>query len=92
MLATAVLMLIGVSRPFAMRRTEHRPVQPADVVQVQPRLAPLESSDLRLPTLLALRQAAAESEDSFDRVLARYSEPTLLEPLNRHTFSLESFR
>ena len=92
MLAAAVLVLIGVSRPFAFQRTDDGLVRPVDVVQVQPRVAPRESSDLRLPTLLALRQAAAESEDSFDRILARYSEPTLLEPLNRHTFSLESFR
>jgi len=42
--------------------------------------------------MFALRRAAAESDDTFDRLLARYSEPSLLEPLNRHSFSLESLQ
>lgn len=91
MLAAAVLVLVGVLRPFVFRQTDHRLTQPTDIVQMPPHAAPAETSDLRLPTMLALRRAAAESDESFDRLLARYSEPLLLEPLNHHTFNRESW-
>lgn len=92
MLTTAALVLIGVLGTFAFRRTDHRPVQPTEVVQLPPHVAPVEASDSRLPTLFALRRAAAESDESLNRLLARYSEPSLLEPLNNHLFSQESLR
>jgi len=92
MLATAALVLVGGLGPFAFRRSGHGLVEPTNVVQTLPLVAPVESSDLRLPTLLSLRRAAAESDESFNRLLARYSEPSLLEPLNSHSLSQESWR
>jgi hypothetical protein len=92
MLATAALVLVSVLSHLASRRTEDNPDQRTAIVQVTPQVAPLESADLQLPTMFALRRAAAESDDTFDRLLKRYSEPSLLEPLNRHNFSLESLQ
>ena len=89
MLATAALVLVSVLSHVAFRRTEDNPDQRTAIVQVTPHVAPVESTDLQLPTMFALRRAAAESDETFDRLLARYSEPSLLEPLNRHNFSLE---
>jgi hypothetical protein len=89
MLVTAALVLVSVLSQLVFRRTDDNPNQRAEVVQVAPQVAPVESTDLQLPTMFALRRAAAESDESFDRLLARYSEPSVLEPLNRHTFSLE---
>jgi anti-sigma factor RsiW len=92
MLAAAALVLVSLLSHLAGRRSEDNPDQRTTIVQVTPQLAPLESADLQLPTMFALRRAAAESDDTFDRLLARYSEPSLLEPLNRHSFSLESLQ
>jgi hypothetical protein len=88
MLATAAVVLISVLSQLVFRPAEDNPNQRAEVVQVTPHVAPMESSDQQLPTMFALRRAAAESDESFVRLLGRYSEPSLLEPLNRHTFSL----
>ena len=89
MLATAALVLFSFLSQLAFRQTDDNPDLRTAIVQVTPHVAPVESADLQLPTMFALRRAAAESDESFDRLLARYSEPSLLEPLNRHTFSLE---
>lgn len=91
LLAAAVLVLAGVLRPFVSQQPDHGPTPPTDIVAMPSHGAPAETSDLRLPTMLALRRAAAESDDSFDLLLARYSDPSLLEPLNHHTFSRESW-
>ncbi len=89
MLATAALVLVSVLSQLVFRRTDDNPNQRAEVVQVAPQVAPVESTGQQLPTMFALRRAAAESDKSFCRLLVRYSEPSLLEPLNSHTYSLE---
>jgi len=86
MLALTVLVLVAVMSHFALRPTDH--TEQPEVVQESPQVAPEESSSPR-PTLFALRRAAAESDESFDRLLARYSEPMLFEPLNPQSMSRE---
>lgn len=86
--ATAAVVLVSVLSQLAFQSAEDNPDQRM-IVQVTPQLAPVELSDLQLPTMYALRRAVAESDESVDRLLARYSESLLLEPLNHHNFSLE---
>jgi hypothetical protein len=90
--ATAAMVLVSVVSHLSFRRTDDNPGQPIVIVQALPQLEPADSTDAQLPTLFALRRSAAESDESFDRLLAWYSEPLLLEPLNSHTFSLESWK
>jgi hypothetical protein len=91
MLAASVLVLVGVLSPLAFQRSNPKPEKPTEVVRIAPPLVLREPSDLRLPTMLSLRRAAAESDESFCQLLARYSDPMLLEPLGSHTFSRPSF-
>lgn len=90
-LATAAMVLICLVSQFTPRRTTDRGDQSMVRVQVQPQAAPLRSTDRQLPNLSALSRAAAESDESFDRLLALYSEPSVLEPLYTHTFRWESW-
>lgn len=87
MLATAVLVFAGILSHFALRPKEH--MERPDVVQESPQAA-LKESDVPLPTLFALRDAAEESDESLDRLLARYSRPLLTQPLYPHALSQES--
>lgn len=88
MLATAAVALVSVLSHLDFRQTNDHPDQRTTTVRAQPYVAPVEYADLQPPTMFALRVAAAESDESLDRLFARYSEPLLLEPLNRHNFSL----
>ncbi len=89
MLASAAMVLIGVLSQLAFRQADDNPDKPTAIVQLRPHVAPVETADLQLPTMFALRRAAAESDESLDRLLALYSKPSLLEPLNSHTFRPE---
>jgi anti-sigma factor RsiW len=88
LLALSVLMLVGVLSYFALRPTDHVE-RPVVVVQESPQLVS-EDSGTPLPTLLALRRAAAESDESFDRLLARYSGALVPEPIHLQSLSQES--
>lgn len=81
LLAAAALVLFAVVARIAFRSGEHRPVQPREVVQGSPPTVPEEVAESRMPTLVTLRRAAAESDESLDRLLASYSETLRPEPL-----------
>jgi hypothetical protein len=92
LLASAALVLIALFGRWAWQRGDQLKGKSSLIVLAPPQLAPVESADQQLPTMFALRRAAAESEESLDRALARYSEPSLLEPLHHRTFNLESMQ
>jgi len=86
MLALTVLVLVGVLSHFALRPTDH--TEQPDVVQESPPVTPEESGSPP-PTLFALRRAAAESDESLDRLLAQYSGPLVFESLHLQSLSRE---
>lgn len=89
MLALVLLVMVGVLSPFALRQTDRTDItEQQAVVQEPPRVTPEESGS-PLPTLLALRRAAAESDESLDRLLAQYSETLLSEPFRFQSMSEE---
>ncbi len=89
MLAAAVVVLAGVLSQFAFHRTEDPPTRPVEVVELPNHAGDGGGRATHPPNLLALRRAASESDDAFDRLLARYSDPRLLEPLNHPAVSKE---
>jgi anti-sigma factor RsiW len=93
LLAAAVLVLVGVLRHVALRPSDRVPVPPTDVVQKPaPHVPPGESTGSPLPTLLALHQAAAESDESLDRLLARFSVQLMSEPVHPQSLWQESLQ
>jgi anti-sigma factor RsiW len=87
-LALTILVLVS-----AMGRLAFGPVDSSQgsgqVVQKQPQDAPEVSGESQ-PTLLALRRAAAQSDESFDRLLDRYSGALMSEPLHPESLFQES--
>jgi len=82
MLALVLLLMVGVLSPLAHRspvRTDH-PERQAFVPDL-PQVAAKQSNS-PLPNLFALRRAAAESDESLDRLLAQYSGPLVSEPFS----------
>jgi len=86
MLAFTVLVLVAVMSHFALRPTDH--TEQPEVVQESPQVA-REELGSPLPTLFALRRAAAESDESFDRLLAQYSGSLVSEPFRFQSISQE---
>lgn len=92
MLAVVILAMFAVLSLFVFRPTGQTIPRPIDVVEGPPAVVPKGSNDMPLPTLLALNEAAAESDESFNRLLSRYSDPSLFEPLNNQPSRQESLQ
>lgn len=92
MLAVAGLIVFAVLRGFASRPADPSDERPVDVVKGPAQVSPESPKDMPVPTLLALRRAAAESDESFDRLLSRYGDPSLFAPLNNQPSRQESLQ
>ena len=84
--ACAALLIGGVSRVGHWHSTVQQPSSP-EVASHAPGDEVDESAPLPMPTLLALRWAAVESDEAFDRLLARNTESILAESTRSRPFS-----
>ena len=86
--AVVTLVIGGLSRVGDWHSTVNVPA-PAEVARDFPGDEVDESAPLPIPTLLALRRAAVESDESLDRLLARDSESILAVSHDTRLLSLE---
>ncbi len=84
--ACAALLIGGVSRVGHWHSTVQQPSSP-EVASHAPGDEVDESAPLPMPTLLALRWAGVESDEAFDRLLARNTESILAESTRSRPFS-----
>lgn len=82
-LAASIFLLVGLLGLISRRERESIPAESVSVVQVViPPNVPTKQVDPPLPTLIALQRAAAESEESFDKLLAEYARTSFPEPVD----------
>jgi hypothetical protein len=84
----SVLVMLGLLSITGRHPATQSPLRVNDIAQVSPTQAvPAEAS--KQPTLLALRQAAAESDEALDRFMAQTSVPMFSQPLNAQSLWVE---
>lgn len=89
--AASVALVIGGMSRVGRWHSNVDQASPVEVVRHFPGDEVDESAPLPTPTLLALRWAAVESEESFERLLARNTESMLADSLVTHPLSPERF-
>lgn len=81
----SVLVMLGLLSITGRRPASESPLRVIDVAQDSPTRS-VPSEPTKQPTLLALRQAAAESDEALDRLMAQTSVPMFSQPLDLHAF------
>lgn len=88
----SVLVLLGLLNLSVLRPTPESPSRGHDIARNIPiQMAPLVPT-VQQPTLLALRRAAEESDESLDQLLAQTSTPMFSEPCTTQSLWLETLR
>lgn len=93
-IVASVLAMLGLLMISGKGPTPKSPSRVIDVTQGSPAEAvPIVSQPMaQQPTLLALRQAAAISDDALDRLMTQSSVPMFSEPISTHPLLQESLR
>ena len=84
----SVLVMLGLLSITGRRPASESPLRVIDVAQDSPTQS-VPSEPTKQPTLLALRQAAAESDEALDRLMAQTSVPMFSQPLNAQSLWVE---
>ncbi len=85
----SVLVMLGLLSITGRRPGAESPLRVIDVAQDSPTHAMPSEPTKQQPTLLALRRAAAESDEALDRLMAQTSVSMLSQPLNAQSLWIE---
>lgn len=75
LVAATILVLVGLLNPFSSHDQPPSVVRTVDVIPASPsQIGTEDFVSPSMPTLIALRRAAVESDESLDKLLTQYSE------------------